>query len=306
MADNLYEQPFGNEVLTTGHLFDELVAIANINQSFRQGRQDFMHIVTDTSDTPSLDAARVGNETDESVVARLIDPDMGDINWPEPIYGNRFELQAKRKFECTVDERDNTSVQQHLFLTYVMTVTTMNIPLPGPVATDAYGLSNVDEAVENGGNSQHDHVKTISIDSKDFKPLVCEAMVFYDSNSDSVSMSHTCQDPRCQFDEPAAGEQGEHTVIQADSTSLLKIYEDLAEANGDNSPETTEIETKKDDILSQFDWDGFVSSMLIDEKEQLQRDLELAFEVLESLKKALRNELGMNIRPTFPRQQDKI
>lgn len=301
MADNLHEQPSDNEVLTPGHLFDELIEIAYVNNSFRQNKQNFMHIVTDTSDTPSLDTLRAGDETDESVVARLIDRDMGEIDWPEPIHGTTFELQARRVFECIVDERNNKSIKQHLFLTYTMTVATKNIPLPAHIATKAYEISDEAEAVENAGNSQLDHVKAISIDSKDFTLSACEATVFYDSNDDAVAVFHTCQDPKCQFAD--ADDTQRQVAIQPDSKGIMKIYEDLAEANGDNAPAVKDVETQgtEDDILSQFDWDGLANDM---KDEQTKYDLKLAFEVLESLKKAFRDELGMNIRPTFPRHQD--
>lgn len=256
MADNLHEQPFGNETLTAGHLFDELVAIANINQSFRQGRQDYMHVFVETSDTPSLDGVRMGNETDESVIGRLVDENTGEVDWPSDYSGMTFSLEAKRRFECTIDERNIKLIRQHLLITYVMTTMTKNIPVLPNIATVAYGIDDPDEAVENAGKSQRDDIKVISISTKDFTPSVCEATVWRDSEDADVSVSHSCQDPDCDFYK-TDDDYVQQVLIQTDSTGLMKVADDLAKAHVDNIPETKEVKTKEDDIVSQFDWEGF-------------------------------------------------
>lgn len=277
------EQPSIHPPLTLSadHIYRELVDMTKINKPFSKNQVGTMHFSTYTEE--------MSQPTD------ILDIDE-DNRWPTAVISNAFEFSARRHPEIS-DDNGNQSLGYHLYLSYILTMSMHNIPIPTEIARNAYG-EQLDEFLDHGGPSERKNIVDISIDSKTKKLHVCHAIRYTDSSNDIVASFHDCKDEKCKYAPLTRLDCG----IDIDDEGLLRVIDNpvsidpliLSDGNVDEL------------AIANFDWDSLLQDGIPDDKssESLALDdLHVAYAVLESIKKAFREQLGMTIRPTFPHQQ---
>lgn len=246
-------------------LFYELRRIANINQDFRSGAAGLVTFKT--------------HQAEQMRPSDTADPDF-DGKWPTPYISESYEFSATRE--------PLPSHDRIMRFMYSFSSTLHGIVLPRHIAEDVYGLEG-QEAVESAGPSMREHGIAIELDEDDMELRLCESVTYTDQEGDDVLRVCSCPT--------------DHTTEMSSIFHKTDITESDDSALGYNLGRQLQFDAR---AARQFE---VIDANTVNPDEQalaLQLggnidedraayDMQLASEVLQSMKTALRKQLRIRL-----------
>lgn len=268
-------------------VYDTLLALANSNKSFTEERIGGFTL-------------SVVNEEPHDLLESL---EEDDGEWPLSRFSEEYRFSARR-----TPIIDGDSIKKVIDLTVTYEAVLENIKLPANIAVDSYGITDPEAAIENGGPSTMKQSVDINIDSEDMELIVHHEVSYEDEDEDEITRICSCKNTLMH-------EEGSQSVY---SLMPKRTYWAKDEHDDDCDALDSEDEDEDEDgyapirMSTQFSLNAArelesVSDLsekemyqmmdLQDEMEiaKVEQDFATAHAVIASMKRAFREQLGLNI-----------
>ncbi len=258
------------EAATPADIYSQLHRIAMINSDFRSGLSGTFSLSVEQSE-PLLLRESAGP----------------DSNWPDPLISEQFEFDAKRL------EMSNGSTE--FWFTYGYSSIYQNMRLPHAIAAYAFG-GEVDP-VTAAGPTRMVRSFHAEINSNTFELNVLDAVKYFDNDGDVVVDVDSDSYPQ-----EASGQTVFPMIPKDDTDSEDEDEEDEAGEMRDGTPHVAHNvphRFRNDAVLLVDRHEGAPTledlESFIDDYDPELREIIAAYNVLTSMKKAFRRQLGMQV-----------
>jgi hypothetical protein len=272
------------------NLFDELLAVAHTNKRFKRRESGAFIVVTHEDEAVRLSDTRAFEGSDDTWLME---------DWPTPVLTESYKFSA-RQYPIAIGKATRNLID----LTYSYEATLENTTMPLHIAEESYGLVGI-KAIEKAGPSNIVHAVEISIDNDDFELVVDESVTYADQEDDQIARTCTCEIPDT-FDNGF-----QNVVFKRD---FLLDSDDEAESQSQpitlvastqfNSQAPRKLQSAENP--DEFNGDEFFALLKMQEemtKDKSIRELELAYNVLRSMRKTFKRQLGLQFPNPVSKKQ---
>lgn len=278
-TDGQEPDPF---VMTPHGLYRELRRVAFINHDFRERKSGTFSITIEQGDPIHLADYKSGSSEDWEVGKK----------WPPPRLVDSYTFDGRR---TEVGETQNV-----LEFNYLYTNSMRNIRLPRHIAEYALrGVTNQGEPVDPvdvAGPTTMEHTLEFDIDSEGLELNATETIAYYDHEGDQIAKTSNLLSP----DEAEGMTVMPPTDILESEDGAFAELDHTKPINFDSLVDLKAPTSFYNDAADYLERD--IGAPTLDDLREISLDLDiekqeliLAYQVLDSMKKAFRRQLGVNI-----------